>query len=677
MNELLNLYQSSETARRLAELHELIEPTLEELTHNLGFERAFFVLVDELDRSIRGAVGVNVPEELIEELRLHSGDSPGLLIQSFLSGRSLRVDDAVRDPRVPDGMRSLYSELGMLSFAVVPLIPASGVLVIGTGAPISEAEVNELLPYAGRLVATVVERAEVQRLRESGEQHAIEKEWLYWMVNAVQDPILITDPSNQLIFHNIHAERLFVASPDASEGKRYAIQLNNSLLTVAIGGFTLDQGAGLSRELTLVDPIEGAELSFEVICQQSTNLRTGEQGLISVLKDVTDLRRADQQIRRTLEELQRAGEEAQRERDRLNLILENVADPIVVTGLEGEIILMNQPAERLLPARDGSPAQRASTLALANEAKLSLFLSQFGLESAEARHGEIQLVDPQTEQPLTMSVTATEVKDELGQVTAVVSVLHDLTMIRELERRTVEQQLFESEKLAAVGRLAAAVAHEINNPLEAIKNALYLLVTRTSEDDPNRKFLEIASKETTRVSNIIRQMLGFYRSTATMAPTDVNAVIEDAIALLERQLRQRQVKVECSLDRRLPSVVASADQLKQVFLNLFLNAQDAMAGGGTIQVTTRTSRESDAELILAGKQVLIQVQDSGSGIAEENLRHIFEPFFSTKREEKGTGLGLWVSQGIVQQHGGQMKVRSRPGRGTTFTIALPIGGQDG
>ncbi|MGH2599213.1 MAG: ATP-binding protein, partial [Dehalococcoidia bacterium] len=622
-------------------------------------------------------VGVNIPEPLLETLQARGDSVSGPLAQAFQSGRPVRVDNAVRDPRVPESMHALYSSFGLLSFAAVPLVPAGGVLVVSKGEPIGEAAVSELLPYAGRIVAAVVEQDEITRLARSGEEYAIQEEWLYWMVNGVQDPILLTDERFNVILHNVHAERLFVASPDASEGKRRAIQLNNSLLTVALGSYAIDQGTGLGRELTLVDPIEGAELAFELICQQATNLRTGEQGLVSVLKDVTDLRRADEQIRRSLDDLQRAGEHARRERDRLNLILENVADPIVVTGGEGEITLMNQPATRLLSPHDGAPGRRDATAALANEAKLNIFLSQFSLEPAPARRGEIQLVDPETERALTMGVTATEVRDELGQVTAVVSVMHDLSMIRELERRTVEQQLFESEKLAAVGRLAAAVAHEINNPLEAIKNALYLLVSRSDLDDPDRKFLEIASKETARVSTIIRQMLGFYRTVTTMTHTNVNAVIDEAIALLERQMRQRRITFEMDLDQRLPPVRASADQLKQVFLNLFLNAQEAMPDGGTIRVSTRRARESDTEFITAGKQVLVQVQDSGTGIAEENLRHIFEPFFSTKREGKGTGLGLWVSQGIIQQHGGQMKVRSRSGRGTTFTIALPTGGGDG
>lgn len=674
MNDLLQLYQSSETAHRLAELHELIQPTIEELTRTHGYERAFFVLIDRQTAAIRGAVGVNVPESLEALPELWQDARIGPLAQAFQSGRPVRIDDAVRDPRVPESMRSLYSALGLLSFAAIPLVPACGVLVVAKDTPIDEEEMGEILPYAGRIVACVVERDEVRRLTEFREEHAVEADWLWWMLNAVPDPILLTDAENRVVLHNVHAERLFFAGPDASEGKRRAIQLNNSLLSVALGGYALDQGASLGRELTLVDPIEGTELSFEVICQQATNLRSGEGGLISVLKDVTDLRYADQQIRRTLDEIQRAGEEARRERDRINLILENVADPIVVTGAEGEISLMNQPAGRLLSSRDSGRMGRDSTIALANEAKLSLFLSQFGLEPAKRRSGEIQLVDPESEQALTLNVTATEVVDDLGHIRAVVSVMHDLTALRELERRRVEQQLFESEKLAAVGRLAAAVAHEINNPLEAIKNALYLLVSRSDEGDPDRRFLEIASRETSRVSTIIRQMLGFYRMAATTTPTDLNAVIEEAIALLERQMRGRQVTIETALERRLPPLHASGDQLKQVFLNLFLNAQEAMPEGGTIKVRTRVPRESDAEFVPTGRQVLIQVEDSGSGISDENLRHLFEPFFSTKREGKGTGLGLWVSQGIVQQHGGQIKVRSRPGRGTTFTIALPIGG---
>jgi signal transduction histidine kinase len=670
MRDLLELYESATTATRMAELHDLVQPTLDELAAALDYQRAFIVVLDEERGTLEAAVGVNVPDELLEKIRARSDEAPGPLVQAFHTGKPLHVDDALRDPRIPEARRPYYADAGLLAFAAIPLLPASAVLVLSKDHPITDAEMSELLPYAGRIVATIAERMEAQRSRASGEQHAIEKEWLWWMANSVQDPIVLSDEQNNILLHNIHAERLLKTTPDDSPGKRRAIELNNFLLSAALSSFTLDQGRAMGRELTLVDPIEGAELLFEVICQPATNLRTGERGLVSFLKDVTDLRRAAEELNRSLESLHEAGEEVRRERDRLNLILASVADPIVVTDALGQIILMNQQAERLLQPTARPDVPGTATTSLANNAKLTSFVSQLGLEAATLRRGELEMVDPQTAEPLTMSVTATEVYNELGQVTAFVSVLHDLTKIRELERRTIEQQLFESEKLAAVGRLAAAVAHEINNPLEAITNALYLVLSRTPEDDPNRRFLEIANRETGRVSGIIRQMLGFYRSKAARAPTDVNQLLDETLALVERQLRQHRVALRTDLDRNLPLVPASADQLKQVFLNLMLNAQEAMGEGGTLYVSARLSRETDPEFV-SGRYVLVQVRDTGTGIPEDKLPHIFEPFYSTKGETKGTGLGLWVSLGIVQNHGGQIKVRSRPGRGTTFTVALP------
>jgi PAS domain S-box-containing protein len=402
-------------------------------------------------------------------------------------------------------------------------------------------------------------------------------------------------------------------------------------------------------------------------------LRTGDRGLVSVLKNVTDLRRASEELHRILEDLEETGNEARNERDRLNLILESVADPIVVTDTQGEILLMNPPARRLVYGSTPGQFEEVSPILLANEAKLSSFLSQLRLEAVESRSGEIQLVDPEAGELLTMSVRASEVKDERGQVTATVSVLHDLTKIRELERREIEQQLFESEKLAAVGRLAAAVAHEINNPLEAIKNSLYLLVSQTPRDDPNHRFLEIASKETQRVSHVIRQLLGFSRPPAAAEPVDVNRILEDVLGLLDRQLRQTGIQVRKHLDSALPAVRGSAEELSQVFLNLVINAQHAMPSGGGLFVTSRMAGATDAEFV-SGSYVLIQVRDTGVGISDEQLPHIFEPFYTTRTDSRGTGLGLWVTLGIVQSHGGQMQVRSRLGQGTTFTVALRVDG---
>jgi two-component system NtrC family sensor kinase len=250
--------------------------------------------------------------------------------------------------------------------------------------------------------------------------------------------------------------------------------------------------------------------------------------------------------------------------------------------------------------------------------------------------------------------------------------MQDVGRLRELERRRLEQVLFDTEKLAATGRLAASIAHEINNPLEAVQNSLYLLSRAVPEGAPERSFLDIATRETQRMSRILRQMLGFYRPTTAMGPTDVNALVLEAEALVAKRLRENSVRIEKELLPTLPLIRASADQLKQVLLNLFLNATEAMPKGGRLIIATQTGGGGELDAYSADA-VRIDVRDTGTGISEEAVARIFEPFFSTKME-KGTGLGLWVSHGIVQAHGGTLKVRSRAGHGTTFTITLPIAG---
>ena len=387
-------------------------------------------------------------------------------------------------------------------------------------------------------------------------------------------------------------------------------------------------------------------------------------------KDLTDIRHVTQMPVRDLAGFAGVEDGAQREWDRLNLVLEHVGDPIIVTDVANEIILMNHSAEWLL--KPGAiPDERQAAVYVANDTKLRCFLSELRLEPGPVRRSELELIHPETHEPLPMGITSTEVQDEAGRTSDIVSVLHDLTAIYELERKNVEQQLFESEKLAAVGRLAAAVAHEVNNPLEAIKNSLYLVLSETSETDPNRRFLEIARRETERVAGIVRQMLGFYSRATERVPTSVNKLLEEALELVERDLARQRIPVRRDLDEKIPEIPATPDQLKQVFLNLFLNAKEAMPEGGELRVSTRLSGPRELEM-LTGRHVLVQVQDSGTGIAREHMRHLFEPFFSTKQAAKGTGLGLWVSQGIVQQHGGQIQVTSRQGLGTTFSVALPL-----
>jgi signal transduction histidine kinase len=361
-----------------------------------------------------------------------------------------------------------------------------------------------------------------------------------------------------------------------------------------------------------------------------------------------------------------------RESDQLALLMRYAANPIVLSDAAA-IVSMNGPAARLFDilAIEGDERHQQADLIARNLARLQEFLAEAAHDAGAVHTGELLLIDPRSHEEAVLAIASTHVPDALGGQGGTVSVLHDMTRARELEHHRVRQQLFESEKLAATGRLAASIAHEINNPLEAIKNSLYLLVRQTAPDDPNRQFLDLAQRETERVSRIIRQMLGVSRPSVAFAPVSVNDVLREALQLLEPQLRQSHIVPTVELSDGLPEVLASVDQLKQVFLNLLLNAKEAMPHGGGLLIQTRIAHQGDAEF-LAGRHVIVRIRDDGGGIPPDVLPHVFEPFFSTKADRHGTGLGLWVCQDIIKQHGGHILVRSMVGKGTTFLVALPF-----
>ncbi|HEY0582583.1 MAG TPA: ATP-binding protein [Chloroflexota bacterium] len=675
---------------QLVDPRETLTPMLEGLSRALGYRRAVVALYDPARGALRGTIGLNVPDALVASIEIPLGQDESPLVIALREGAPQRVDDTRSQSRLRDDALGLLLEMEITSFVVVPLrssseqfglatwqgrdVPAVGVVILSKDETITDADIERLMPFAAQAGEALVRASDVERLKDSSEQHAVEKEWLYWMVNGFADPVVLTDANNDIILENLRAETLFKANHDDSEGKRRAIQMNNFLFTAALSTIKLEHSAAgrFTRDLTLVDPIEGTELLFEMRTLPATNYFNGARGTVAVLTNITDLRHATEQVTENVYRLQTAEEEIRLERDRLNLIMRSVPNPIILMDFDNQPILMNHEALRLFQASPlDSHRGRRAQICMSNEAKFTSFVSQLRLDPAQGMSGEIVLADPDSRESLTMSVTSTEVRDELGTVAATVSVMQDVSRLRELERRRIEQILFDSEKLAATGRLAASIAHEINNPLEAIKNALYLLTNKIPADDPNAKFLQIATKETDRVSRILRQMLGFYRA-PKMEPTDINRLIEESEGLIEKHLRQNRVKIENDLDPLLPPIIASSDQIKQVLLNLMLNAQQAMSEGGTLFVSTRVSHGADPEFLMSDS-VHIQIRDTGKGIAEEYLPHIFEPFFSTK-DEKGTGLGLWVSQGIVQAHGGSIKLRSREGRGTVFSVALPIAG---
>jgi signal transduction histidine kinase len=230
------------------------------------------------------------------------------------------------------------------------------------------------------------------------------------------------------------------------------------------------------------------------------------------------------------------------------------------------------------------------------------------------------------------------------------------------DRDDLERRLVQADKLSSIGLLAAGVAHEVNTPLAVISTYAQMLTKQVSGDEQKSKLLEKIAKQTFRASEIVNSLLNFSRTSPTeFIELDLNRVIRETTNLVEHQFEKAGVVTELTLADSLPPILGNPGKLQQVFLNLFINARDAMQGGGALRV--RSWKDDTV--------AHIEIADSGQGIAPENLSRIYDPFFTTKGAKKGTGLGLSITYGIVQEHNGVIEVESEPDRGTRFHLEFP------
>jgi len=258
---------------------------------------------------------------------------------------------------------------------------------------------------------------------------------------------------------------------------------------------------------------------------------------------------------------------------------------------------------------------------------------------------------------LTLNISITPLVSKSDECIGRLLLFDDVT-----QRERMEEQITQNEKLTSLGLLAAGVAHEVNTPLAVISNYIQMLAKQMPEGDPRQSIIDKIVKQTFRASEIVNNLLNFSRTGAAEASSvDVNRVVEETLSLVAHPLKTAQIQVVKELGESLPPVHGSANKLQQVFLNLFLNARDAMPGGGMLEV--RTSAQNGS--------VEVEIADTGGGIAREDINRIFDPFFTTKSNGRGTGLGLSVSYGIIKEHAGKIDVRSTPGKGTSFHVEFP------
>jgi signal transduction histidine kinase len=259
---------------------------------------------------------------------------------------------------------------------------------------------------------------------------------------------------------------------------------------------------------------------------------------------------------------------------------------------------------------------------------------------------------------LLVNLGSTPLRDSHADVVGSLVIVEDIST-----RVQLEEQLQISEKMASIGLLAAGVAHEVNTPLTGISSFTQMLLESAQPDDPSTHVLEKIERQTFRAAKIVNGLLNLARpAQVDSGPCDINAVVNDVLSLLEHQFRTGSIQLRKELAAVPPVVQGIEHKLQQVFLNLFLNARDAMPKGGWLTIVTRSER--------AG--AVVEVADTGSGIPAEQLSRIYDPFFTTKEIGKGTGLGLSITYGIVQEHGGSIACDSQVGQGTRFSIRLPL-----
>jgi hypothetical protein len=342
-------------------------------------------------------------------------------------------------------------------------------------------------------------------------------------------------------------------------------------------------------------------------------------------------------------------------------IVESVNVALLAVDSEGIVTRCNTTAEDLFGVRrEDAVGKHVEELFAADFAEtLSQLLGKTRWRLSEVRHAYKLHAATRDNVSLVLNIAVAPLRSANAEKTGAILVLEDVT-----SRVSLEEQFQQREKLSSIGMLAAGVAHEVNTPLTGVSSYTQMLLGMIPETDPKHQLLLKVARQTDRATNIVGNLLNFSRagSSSEFAEINVNKVLDDTLQLLEVQLRRNQAKLVKNYAQNLPPIFGNAGKLQQVFTNLILNARDALLDNGAIEITTETSKDG----------VLIKISDNGTGISPENLNKIYDPFFTTKEVGKGTGLGLAVSYGIVQEHAGEINVESTPGEGTTFRLTFPL-----
>jgi PAS domain S-box-containing protein len=464
------------------------------------------------------------------------------------------------------------------------------------------------------------------------------------IVESCLDPIISKDLNGIITSWNPAATRLFGYSPEEAIGQSILILIPNELrYTEREILRRIREGRRIERYETVRVTKSGERVDLMLSISPIRDNRGRVIGASKIAHDISDRKRADEA------------------RSRLAAIVESSDDAIISKNLDGIVTSWNGAARRMFGYVEeemvGQPMVRIIPPEMRNE-EADMVLKLRAGERID--HFETNRMAKDGSR-IDVSLSTSPMLDPRGRVIGMSMIARDIS-----SRKKIERLLIESEKIAATGRMAATIAHEINNPLEAVMNLIYLARVSSPEDTDLHRYLKAAENEVERVSHIARSTLGFYRDRGEPVELLLHELAEAVLLTYESRLTARHIEVECDFRQTRP-ILVNRGQIIQVFSNIIANAVDAMPRGGKIRI-----RVEDAGAV-SGPSVRVTIEDEGTGIEERHLPRVFEPFFTTK-PDVGTGIGLWVTRRLLENRGGRIEIASSTvaGRsGTKVTFEIP------
>jgi signal transduction histidine kinase len=684
----------TEMLLRTADSSECAQKGLEWLGHHRGGRAVLALAIGDPWR-VSGVAAIGISTARTGEFSLDLTDRDDPLVASAWNGRVTHFPGGPEQPQTP---------LQHAPFSSIPLRPhraraPMGILLVENDGPELDADT---LWFAD----IVSERICALRPRHTGDRGVDrERQLLYSIINAVTDPILLTDAAGHLILGNLRAEQFFTSRPGDSEGRGRAVELNNLLFSSALAGWLIDGGPSPPRDVSLIDPEDGSNRLFELLTSRIAIDRETPV-VVSVLRNVSDLAgRARQELEHNYRRLLEAEFQARTERIRLDLLVDSVGDPIILTDRTGDILMTNVPAERFFTASE-SAGEEAQRRVQDNVAQFSSFVADLMLQGdaadAEQRwRARFVVIEPVTGRAVTMEALAATMGGP-RELSGIVTVLHDQTEAIERERLYEElQQVSERLELkareataelarqnellrrqaldlehssAAKSQFLANVSHEFRTPLNAILGYSLMLIGGFygALTDEQLRIVQRIDANSKHMATLINDVLDIERIEAGRMPLQLSQfsiaeVVAEVLEELEGVIAQSPATVHVTIPDDLPRIRSDRQKLKQILINLLSNALK-YTPEGAVDILAR----HDA----ARGRIALAVRDTGIGIAPDDCARIFEPFHQAKRvvtrPQGGTGLGLAISRRLARMIGGDIGVTSELGTGSEFTVNFPV-----